>query len=86
MKRKKLHKHLFLNKKTIVNLEEKKLRLINGGGTIEVTDYTCGDCLTDFATCHLNCTTANPQQFCQNTCECPNTSVGGICEWSVCQC
>ena len=87
MKRRKLHKRLSLNKKTIANLEGQKMQLLYGGGTIKVTeDNTCEQgCVSNLASCYINCTTLDPNLICPNTCE-PNTSIGGICVYSECQC
>jgi natural product precursor len=41
MKPKKLNKKLALNKKTVANLDDKEMTVIQGGG---FTDDTCGSC------------------------------------------
>jgi hypothetical protein len=37
-------------------------------------------------TAQYNCTTQDPNQICANTCDCPNTSIGGPCIITDCYC
>jgi hypothetical protein len=84
MKKKSLRKHLILNKKTVANLDEGLLGQIKGGSTeisVCIIFRTC-----DCPTVYFNCTTQDPNQICVNTCNCPNTSVGGPCKFTECNC
>lgn len=67
MKTKKFSKKLLLNKKTIADLNNVKLKNVPGGGH-DTVYITCPPCIVTDDGCTYSCETCNPATYSGNPC------------------